>query len=1640
MSRARKFRFSLFFCLFLSFGFTKLYATALSGTYTICATGCSYSDFDAAITDLNTNGISGPVVFNVSAGTYTSTSTLNSITGSSGSNTISFIGAGMYSTVWQSTGQTLDLNYSQNVLFKGITILTTSSTYAAAYIIYPSNVIFNQCRFVAPNLGTSASSYCIRAFYMNNCTISSCRFEGGNYSLYHYGYTTTGLGNNNIINNRVVNYGVSGFFEQAYGQSGNVFSGNSFDSCQYSYNPTAISINYDNGVTVSSNNIYNAGLSVLNINRTSSAKQCSFINNFIIPGPGVSTNGLNMSLDSGNVLIAHNTVFVPASVSVGTGVSIISYNKNVSVLSNIFDIEGSAVNTIVIKGRPANYKKIDGNDYYTSSGKLTGLSFLGYSYTSFTLLVSDACVYGFEKNAKNLKPTFLSSTDLHLSKSASNPIGVYAGVDADIDGDLRCRLFPSAGADESGYGKSSKPSSQVIHGPVKIFDGNPTVFTDSSAPSTVTYTWYVDGKYAGDSSSLQTTLIKSPSAIISLVTQNCGGKDSSYRSFTVSYPSAAPVSDFIADRNKISTNDSITLTDLSSNAPSSWKWKISPDSTYDPSGARMPAYRFIYGTNAASQNPQLHFYYSGNYTVCLTASNNLSSSKKGTGNTECKSAYIKVYQGTNMGSASLLTQPAGYIYDEGGPDDFYSNTTNTLQSLTIDACADSTYLVFNSFAINCNLDFLRIYDGKDNKGKLLNKCTSTGIGFSGLGPGYTGGYTSCSTLCIPATGAKADTFKAGKQMYIEFAMAAGFSGPGFSAFYWTKAAKTSKPTARFITDNNAHGDTACAGETLTFTNMSLGNNLSYFWDFDGSLSDGFESTKKDPSYGYLYTGDYVVTLVVNSCSGTDTFRKTIHVIIPPKPVASFTVDNTKPTMDDIVFLKPTIVTCVGSYAWTITKTYLSATDTGSAVFVNNTSSSNAAPAVMFTDTGYYTVGLSASSVSGTGSIIKKAIVYVRESYCSPYVSTLNSDLGISRVIFNGIDNSSAQGNKDYISYVNSGISAYVQQGFSYPITIKRDSAFVSAETRAVYIDLNQDGNFVKMAEDVDNAKNATWRTSIKIPSNTRLGATVMRIAANYSSDTNIVCGGNVAGEYEDYRIYIIADTVRPVITLSGPDTMTLELGYTFVDTGMYSARSSSGINLNPKVKITNPVVKCGGFIGGICLKLGWNIINYDVTDSLGNKAITKYRYVYVLPDTMRPNLVVTGPDTLYIAAQNDPNAYISVPKIISSEDLVDGTTLDTVSIVKIPLNKLDTVLVKYSTADQSGNRTIVYRWVIVIDSSAPVLVLRGPNPAKVQVDSSYMDAGVDPIDDFFDVPHLKPLVVLSGSVDIHKVGTYTLTYNLTNPYGLKAKPVTRTVEVIDTIRPVITLNGPAYDSVEVFEKYTDKQASATDNYYSTVSITDGGSFYKTFSNSIPTRLGTYVAIYTATDSSGNTASVSRTIKVFDSVAPVVKLIGPVVDTICRWAAYTDLGVLVTDNYYTRVKVDSEGDFSGTNLPGLYKLRYKATDSSGNTGYSEYRYIYVRNANEQGCLTGIKDGLSLDNYVSIYPNPTSGLLHISANLPQHEQISIRITDAVGKELSLDNRSTGMNTFDIDLGGQPAGIYTLSISTAKTMMTKQIVLTK
>ena len=83
----------------------------------------------------------------------------------------------------------------------------------------------------------------------------------------------------------------------------------------------------------------------------------------------------------------------------------------------------------------------------------------------------------------------------------------------------------------------------------------------------------------------------------------------------------------------------------------------------------------------------------------------------------------------------------------------------------------------------------------------------------------------------------------------------------------------------------------------------------------------------------------------------------------------------------------------------------------------------------------------------------------------------------------------------------------------------------------------------------------------------------------------------------------------------------------------------------------------------------------------------------------------------------------------------------------------------------------------------------------IEVGTTFTDPGATALD--AGDGDLTSSIVVSGSVDTSTIGTYTLTYNVSDTSGNAAVPVTRTVNVVDTTAPVITLLGDNLMTIEV---------------------------------------------------------------------------------------------------------------------------------------------------------------------------------------------------------------------------------------------------
>ena len=146
----------------------------------------------------------------------------------------------------------------------------------------------------------------------------------------------------------------------------------------------------------------------------------------------------------------------------------------------------------------------------------------------------------------------------------------------------------------------------------------------------------------------------------------------------------------------------------------------------------------------------------------------------------------------------------------------------------------------------------------------------------------------------------------------------------------------------------------------------------------------------------------------------------------------------------------------------------------------------------------------------------------------------------------------------------------------------------------------------------------------------------------------------------------------------------------------------------------------------------------------------------------------------------------------------------------------------------------------------------------MEVRTSYINAGATASDNIDG--DITSNITTVNTVDTAVVASYTVTYNVSDASGNAATEVTRTVNVVDTSIPVITLIGDEIVTIEVGTSYTDAGATASDNIDG--DITSNITTVNTVDTAV---VASYTVTYNVSDASGNAATeVTRTIIVEDS--------------------------------------------------------------------------------------------------------------------------------------------------------------------------------
>ncbi|WP_297814520.1 Ig-like domain-containing protein [uncultured Polaribacter sp.] len=231
-----------------------------------------------------------------------------------------------------------------------------------------------------------------------------------------------------------------------------------------------------------------------------------------------------------------------------------------------------------------------------------------------------------------------------------------------------------------------------------------------------------------------------------------------------------------------------------------------------------------------------------------------------------------------------------------------------------------------------------------------------------------------------------------------------------------------------------------------------------------------------------------------------------------------------------------------------------------------------------------------------------------------------------------------------------------------------------------------------------------------------------------------------------------------------------------------------------------------------------------------------------------------------------------------------------------------------------------------------------------------------------------------GVYDCASLGQNAVNLVVTDVNGNTATAAA-TVTVEDNMAPTIALLGDASVTHEALTAYTDLGATTADNCSATLTVTDDINV---------NTIGIYTVTYTATDSSGNVTTATRTVNVVDTTKPVITLIGDNPQIVTLNTAYEELGATAADNYNGDITTSIGINTLAIDLATVncYPVTYNVSDASGNNAVQLTRIVFVLEYGKPLAKSDTKTVAqdSKDNLFTIIGNDSYGLDGAHADHP------------------------------------------------------------
>ncbi len=474
-------------------------AVQLSGTYTIdtsiAASATNFRNYASVITYLTTGarsdggpttsspfGVSGPVVFQVAAGTFTERLIITSmITGASATNTITFDGGNgnaatrilTFNSTTAAAEPLVQLSGTRYFNFRNLTLKSTGTRGRGVNMLGTTGMITVKRCIIDLSGGASSASQNYRGI-MIDTQVDSVQIDSNELSSGYYGiYMTGGSGSSinasiKIRNNTLKNIYGSGIQVVSVFNPVEILYNNVSMRPTFATSAGIVLDNCSHDLTTShlilGNKVLNAakGFRVIN-NLMYAFNPVKIYNNTVAYSNSFSPSasiysGYGFEITTAVVEFYHNTVYmnIGGSSSISSIYGIYFDGRDSSIFKNNIFVCGGSHTASILQSCAAYFNvnplgnSVNYNIYYNmlGTGTPTTNTLVYRNSTSYTSSNYHTAVAGGDSSF-NLMPTWTAVDDLHFT----GPCGLSKGLDltsiipADIDGETR-NVPPHIGSDE----------------------------------------------------------------------------------------------------------------------------------------------------------------------------------------------------------------------------------------------------------------------------------------------------------------------------------------------------------------------------------------------------------------------------------------------------------------------------------------------------------------------------------------------------------------------------------------------------------------------------------------------------------------------------------------------------------------------------------------------------------------------------------------------------------------------------------------------------------------------------------------------------------------------------------------------------------------------------------------------------------------------------------------------------------------------------------------------------------------------------------------------------------------------------------------------------------------------------------------